>query len=630
MHRKFQLCLNFIHSFVDSLLTILLENPRSREGQALLAQIHDCLYGSLSLFGIDASALLAGSGPSFKVSPKKRQRLLQIEIEKYVQQILALYVRPWAEAISSTQTVDVELENDLRIALSAVADRLRNLDSIRLGHDLVSVAKAHCHRVKRAMEENGDCWEGHFVFLHPAFAKDRTEKIHLFLLAEKTLKRYRVHKSIPNKLALEWLCQIVNKQILVEIAKAAAELNLFEKKALSPNSESSHKLSSATTEAEELCKDEGCLVDEQSPGLGDAEISASDNNASANVDTKARTTVFQLGGPTRGGPDVFPPSGYIVKEEEPFAVAPPPSGRISAALGGLFSATAGPLLPENIAFKSFNKMWRSQSSEDLQPLGEKSSLKFTFPLKNEIIFHEHQQALTSSLTCPSTPRDEAPPPSSSCSKFLDFRSAQNLFLSGKKYLTKLPSVHAEDEVDEDQDDRYSPEPTSLRRHSTTAHQDVPTSNGNGDISRGGDRPSPNYEDNQDLESTISKLRTLLSEKSHNDSVGQINENDHLAREAITNGDDRRNPPEIPGDEESSQGSNILAASDLPTDGRLILNVRVPETEVVTLAGGGSSGALASSAAGAATTSNSGPTSLTDTHLLYCIRQVKMLKLQLRF
>ena len=31
--------------------------------------------------------------------------------------------------------------------------------------------------------------------------------------------------------------------------------------------------------------------------------------------------------------------------------------------GGLFSATAGPLLPDNIAFKSFNKMWRSSSQE---------------------------------------------------------------------------------------------------------------------------------------------------------------------------------------------------------------------------------------------------------------------------
>jgi hypothetical protein len=32
--------------------------------------------------------------------------------------------------------------------------------------------------------------------------------------------------------------------------------------------------------------------------------------------------------------------------------------------GGLFSATAGPLLPSNIAFKPFNKMWRSPSQDN--------------------------------------------------------------------------------------------------------------------------------------------------------------------------------------------------------------------------------------------------------------------------
>ena len=32
--------------------------------------------------------------------------------------------------------------------------------------------------------------------------------------------------------------------------------------------------------------------------------------------------------------------------------------------GGLFSATAGPLLPDNLAFKPFNKMWRSQSQDN--------------------------------------------------------------------------------------------------------------------------------------------------------------------------------------------------------------------------------------------------------------------------
>ena len=32
--------------------------------------------------------------------------------------------------------------------------------------------------------------------------------------------------------------------------------------------------------------------------------------------------------------------------------------------GSLFSATAGPLLPDNIAFLPFNKMWKSPSKEN--------------------------------------------------------------------------------------------------------------------------------------------------------------------------------------------------------------------------------------------------------------------------
>ena len=34
-------------------------------------------------------------------------------------------------------------------------------------------------------------------------------------------------------------------------------------------------------------------------------------------------------------------------------------------LGNIFSGTAGPLLPDNIAFQPLNKMWRSPSSEKL-------------------------------------------------------------------------------------------------------------------------------------------------------------------------------------------------------------------------------------------------------------------------
>ena len=50
-------------------------------------------------------------------------------------------------------------------------------------------------------------------------------------------------------------------------------------------------------------------------------------------------------------------------------------GKISQALGGLFSATAGPLLPHNIAFKPLNKMWKSPSHDSaLQKLSGSSTI----------------------------------------------------------------------------------------------------------------------------------------------------------------------------------------------------------------------------------------------------------------
>ena len=49
-------------------------------------------------------------------------------------------------------------------------------------------------------------------------------------------------------------------------------------------------------------------------------------------------------------------------------------------LGSIFSGTAGPLLPDNIAFQSLNKMWRSPSIEKLSINKE---TKETLPVLNE-------------------------------------------------------------------------------------------------------------------------------------------------------------------------------------------------------------------------------------------------------
>lgn len=116
------------------------------------------------------------------------------------------------------------------------------------------------------------------------------------------------------------------------------------------------------------------------------------------------------------------------------------------SLGSLFSGTAGPLLPENIAFQSFNKMWRSPSSENMDVttdlIGRKNSL----------------------------------------------RNAYDSFLPKIRRLS-----HQEPLTRKKSDD------LKISRQSS-------------------DEESLNYEDNTDLESTITKLRQLLEERTSNDSI----------------------------------------------------------------------------------------------------------------
>ncbi len=253
---------------------------------------------------------------------------------------------------------------------------------------------------------------------------------------------------------------------------------------------------------------------------------------------------------------------------------PPSSGaRITTALGGLFSATAGPLLPDNIAFKSLNKMWRSQSSEDLRRTAmvaaqreSHHSPQYDVPMvppprgSSPFKVFNRATAYSGYSTLPSQPVTNGNGYHNAEQKN---KLIPDILKVGKKFMKKLPSFDTDEMVGSDGDQ-------GRRSSNDSMQQGVNVIDTNGLYH---DEPddTPNYEDSQDLESTISKLRSLLSE-----------------RESVENDDsgtrDSDDDQDAPGDEDDDDKVTALKASDLPTDGRLILDVRIAETEMVQIAG----------------------------------------------
>lgn len=80
-------------------------------------------------------------------SPKRRQRLLQQEIEIWLKTILGLYVKSWAVMVNPYQTLVDEVENDLRTSLQLIIERLKNIDNHLLFRDLAAVLVRHIHKV---------------------------------------------------------------------------------------------------------------------------------------------------------------------------------------------------------------------------------------------------------------------------------------------------------------------------------------------------------------------------------------------------------------------------------------------------------------------------------------------------
>ncbi len=160
----------------------------------------------------------------------------------------------------------------------------------------------------------------------------------------------------------------------------------------------------------------------------------------------------------------------------------------------------------------------------------------------------------------------------------------NILRAGKRLMRKLPSL----------DDDGGPEVAETLPPAYANSGDI---NGSPSFLREEEEQdegiSPHYEDSEDLESAIFKLRALLSEKeSSEDGEAEKKEEDEDEKTVKIEDEkeekDSEKEEEKEGEEEEPDGVgggggggvSALKASDMPMDGRLIINVRVPETEVV--------------------------------------------------
>lgn len=463
-------------------------------------------------------------------SPKKKQRLLQAEIEKYVQAILHNYVRHWSRSFSE---LDEEIENDLRRILSNFMDKVKNLDGEKYLKDVLVIL---CHHMKRVKVFKVDGVQ--FRYRHPVSLNKLTLDSYLSLWTETLLIRFDTEKTVSSHTVFRALVQILSEQIFKKVLLTYSDPNCLRQLILNEKGQNGQE------QIEEQIK--RTVLEPKSKTVSDTQrLWASVDNAPSSPEgnpdydrsISADTALTKKSGKWKRTLDL---TGYKHREDAPVTVPNliTPSGKISTALGGLFSATAGPLLPDNIAFKSFNKMWRSHSSEEFQ---------VDSPMRRRFSSSDN-----------SSP--EKSPVKSTKSKLLQ----------------KMPSFDLEDIVQQIEIPKLGAiYKDKMRRHSITSSTDLSNEIAN-DLSDALERRktlskplvlrpsldaeeefSPNYEDTSDLESTISKLRALLNEKGSSNEKSENSSKD--------------------GSFEKS-GRHVLDADSLPPDGRLILNVRIDPIE----------------------------------------------------
>ncbi len=515
----------------------------------------------------------------------------------------------------------------LSFAPCSVSAVSRSLDLELVSVDAARVVRHHLHRVRTALARGGDIaatstavaanLEANFVFLHPAAAADKDSGCYRYLLAvtEKVLDHFGVARALPNAMASECLAQVLCSAVFLRLVGAVSDPDYLRGLARPcilgagggrghmPNSSSDVVDNDLDPVPEETNPDAPDGSARKGPGgrpptqdvtasAGGAAMKQSKSSGSLQTLPNGLTGI----GSARQAKELAEPqrglsSALVVSP--PTAAASPGPGRISSALSGLFSSTAGPLLPENIAFKSFNKMWRSQSSEDIRreaagqvPLQGSPPAETPPPVRGSTFRmfgrssgHNHNHSGYSSI--PTHPVDSPGQISPSRRGQRSSNSSNNntkilpdFLRMGKKIMRKLPSFEDSNDPSVDNGSYHSTAEVSM-----SSGEVAPTSVPGGTL-LAEEELSPRYEDSSDLETTISKLRALLSEK----------ETTEEKQEEEGDEDSGGNRKESSSSSSSNSSSRVMAlrASDMPSDGRLILNVRVPGVEVIRFSSSSSS------------------------------------------
>ncbi|TRY71759.1 hypothetical protein TCAL_09727 [Tigriopus californicus] len=380
------------------------------------------------------------SSPNSSPSRQAAQTALQSEVEKYVKNILLLYVSSWADQISKGQTLDKEVQNDLRRILTDLTDNLRQLDFQAIVRDGLQIVRFHYQKILSS--DGSTDLESRFPFSHPLLIQsDKTRNMELYFrsITQFLLGRLQVSATISTKVVFDVLVDIISKQVLQSTFNTYSDPLFWS----------------------------SLIIDDTQKNLP---RETPQENETTSVKDKH-------------------PRQYRKSKSE--------------------------------VVKSFNKMWRSNSNESFQ------------------------------LDSPKKPKSDTPSP-----------LAARVSIVESTELSQPKGKSCE-----------SPRKGSRRRHSSVdvgideTNPVKETTNNNLRPHNQGDplEDSLNYEESDNLESSISKLRALLDKRQRSDSGS--NDSVFMSQE---------------GAEDVHKDNNILDVKDVPTDGRLIIDIKIPEIEVPTL------------------------------------------------
>lgn len=261
------------------------------------------------------------------------------------------------------------------------------------------------------------------------------------------------------------------------------------------------------------------------------------------------------------------------------------SGNISTVLGGLISSTAGPLLPDNMSlcYHPLNKMWQSPVVEVKKDFPD--SLFRKTIVEGVKIQHKNKPLSRSKSTDAMSPVDPL--------KLRDVSIGEELYenalltegelvpkrkSSGNvKKLVKTRSFDtgsiAIESITDDIfggnfDKRSSTSSLTLEGSQT----EEKSGENQGDV-------SPVYEEPEDFATTIAKLRSLLQQRESSST---------LSDKSVRSIDSQSAVPSMDRSDSSNKSKDLdngsfdsQVACDVPSDGRLFMNVCIPKTELST-------------------------------------------------